>query len=297
MRTASIAFGALLLLGCKKETPPTPAPTASASATASAAGDARAPEQPVLARSTATGSPNRSSPTFTIAMGEIRVGQKVLATAPTPGGWGRGFPSSLKRSPAELYVVPLGDAMKTAPPGEVNVAFDGRTLYRTVVEVLFTLAQEGASSFHLLVTSASSPGMTLSLDFHPPKFKKDTQAAEMEAKMRAALSDAAAPDASARGKTLSPSVVVEADGYQIKTNAGAIGPGCKEPAPGMTVPKKAGAYDMAALTTCIARVATTGPKETVVTISASPDIDFQSVVGAVDAVRPTFPEPNFGVQR
>jgi biopolymer transport protein TolR len=115
-------------------------------------------------------------------------------------------------------------------------------------------------------------------------------------------------------------VLVLRDGYFLKTNTASIAPGCEGTCTGgtcsATVPRIAASsdestdgskFDAAALTTCarklkdaFEREASALAPETQVMISADPNVPFQEVVRAMDALRtdgrgPLFPEIVLGV--
>lgn len=105
--------------------------------------------------------------------------------------------------------------------------------------------------------------------------------------------------------TLNLSLLIVADGITMKASGGNIGPGC-EPGAGITVGKREGSYDWASLKDCAKKLKDASAdfkEETTVQILAEPGIDYQTVIGAMDAVRETtegealFPDVNFGVAK
>lgn len=107
-------------------------------------------------------------------------------------------------------------------------------------------------------------------------------------------------------RTLNLSVFVVNDGFSLKASGGNVAPGCEAPGAGLAVPKQGSAYDFAALTTCAKRLKDASADfkdETQVTITANPDIDYQTIVNTMDALRHSsdgedlFPEVHFGVPR
>ncbi|MEM6960847.1 MAG: biopolymer transporter ExbD [Myxococcota bacterium] len=83
-------------------------------------------------------------------------------------------------------------------------------------------------------------------------------------------------------------VTVTENGVIVAGSGGKLAPGCENTAGGrvLTVPKKSdGSYDWEALTTCVARVKEQFPDETQVTVSADQLVEFQHLVGAMDAIR------------
>ena len=106
-------------------------------------------------------------------------------------------------------------------------------------------------------------------------------------------------------KALSLSALITAQGVSLKTSGGNIATGCAQVGSGITVPKQADRYDLASITTCAKQLKNAKPEfkeETQVTITANPDIDLQSVIDVMDALRQDadeelFPDVHFGVAR
>jgi hypothetical protein len=141
--------------------------------------------------------------------------------------------------------------------------------------VLYTLGQNEVSTIDLLVRSATGT-----------------------AAIRPTLPRA--DPASAKSNALGLTVIVIGDGISMKARGGNIAPGCKDVGAGLAIPNKDGAKDLTALATCAERLKNASPEfasETLVTISANPDIDFQTLVAIMDALRPTFPDVRFGIAK
>lgn len=107
-------------------------------------------------------------------------------------------------------------------------------------------------------------------------------------------------------RSLNLSVFIVSDGFSLKASGGNVAPGCQAPGAGLAVAKSGSSYDFTALTTCAKRLKESSPEfedETQVTITANPDIDYQTIVLTMDALRQTaegeelFPEVHFGVPR
>lgn len=85
------------------------------------------------------------------------------------------------------------------------------------------------------------------------------------------------------------SVTVTREGIMVAGSGGKLAAGCTSTGTGrvITVPaRRPGAeYDWAALTECVAKLKDRFPDETTVTIAADPQIEFQHVASAMDAVR------------
>jgi biopolymer transport protein TolR len=106
--------------------------------------------------------------------------------------------------------------------------------------------------------------------------------------------------------SLNLTAVVTSEGVALKASGGGIAPGCDGPGGGITVPKKAGAYDWDSLKTCVKKLKDASADfkdESNVQIIAEPGIDYQTVIQTMDAVRqdpqgePLFPDVNFGVAK
>jgi biopolymer transport protein TolR len=113
-------------------------------------------------------------------------------------------------------------------------------------------------------------------------------------------------------KTLSLTVIIVNEGFSIKASGGNVAPGCNDTGPGIAIPKKGNDYDYDSLRACAAKLKASSPDfaaEEQVTVSANPNIPYQTVIGAIDYLReapnqqdpskPTrlFPEVNFGLAR
>lgn len=101
------------------------------------------------------------------------------------------------------------------------------------------------------------------------------------------------------------SALVTRDGIALIAGGSHIAPGCEGTGAGVTIPKQGGAHDLSALTECARKIKGSHAEyeaEDSVTITASADVDYQDVVGAMDALRadpagPLFPKVTFGVGR
>ena len=120
--------------------------------------------------------------------------------------------------------------------------------------------------------------------------------------------DVSAPKLPRRGGDPIPllglTVIVVPEGFGVKAKGGNVATGCDSDGPGITVPKKNGKYDYAGLQQCASRLKSSSDaftNESNVTITASPAIPYQAVIGAMDSVRksddgsPLFPDVTFGV--
>lgn len=82
-------------------------------------------------------------------------------------------------------------------------------------------------------------------------------------------------------------VTVTANGVLVSGSGGKLAPGCQDIAPGgqVTVARKQNSYDWPGLTECVARVKQQFEDEDTVTVGADPQIAYEYVVAAMDAVR------------
>ncbi len=111
------------------------------------------------------------------------------------------------------------------------------------------------------------------------------------------------PLASDTSRGLRLTALITRDGVALTTSAGHIAPGCESVGAGVTIPRRDGAHDYAKLTDCARRIKASRPDlqdETQVTVTASPDVSYDEVISAMDALRsdPTgelFPTVAFGV--
>lgn len=106
-------------------------------------------------------------------------------------------------------------------------------------------------------------------------------------------------------KALNLSAFITRQGISLKTSSGNIATGCQGVGAGVTVPKANEAHDFGSLTACAKNLKKAQPafqEETQVTITANPDVEYQTIISAMDALRrdgeeELFPEVHFGVAR
>ena len=99
--------------------------------------------------------------------------------------------------------------------------------------------------------------------------------------------------------------LITGQGVALKTSGASIAPGCESVGAGVTVPNRGGAYDLAGLTACARHIKGSSPEaanETQVSVAASPDVPYETVVGVMDALRADehgelFPEVALGAVR
>lgn len=108
-----------------------------------------------------------------------------------------------------------------------------------------------------------------------------------------------------KSKALNLTVLITGDGISVKTSAGNIATGCESIGAGVTVPAVNNAHDYPELTRCARELKRQNERfadETQVTLTANPDVDYQTVVNVIDALRRDddgilFPDVHFGVAR
>lgn len=112
--------------------------------------------------------------------------------------------------------------------------------------------------------------------------------AELDAHLPALARGRRASSSPEQGSTLNLSVTIAESGLIVAGSGGKLAPGCERRMPGrvITVPRNPdGSYDWAALTACVARVHREFPDETQVILSADPNIEYENIIHAMDAVR------------
>ena len=77
-----------------------------------------------------------------------------------------------------------------------------------------------------------------------------------------------------------------------------LGPGCTKGAQGTTIPLRAGKPDVAGLASCTSRLKSMAPAwahSTIAEVTASPELDMQTVLEAVSVIVRDFPVIHFGM--
>jgi len=101
---------------------------------------------------------------------------------------------------------------------------------------------------------------------------------------------------STRTKTdsLNLTAIITNDGVGLKTSSGNIATGCERVGSGITIPKNGdGTYDFSALTKCARKLKSENDKfasETQVTVTANNNIEYQTIINFMDAMRMDNPE-------
>lgn len=112
--------------------------------------------------------------------------------------------------------------------------------------------------------------------------------AELDAHLPALSRGRRASSSTEQGSTLNLSVTISEAGLIVSGSGGKLAPGCERMQPGrvITVPRRGdGTFDWAALTACAARVHAQFPDESQVILSADPNIEYQNIIHAMDALR------------
>jgi hypothetical protein len=238
-----------------------------------------------LAESTADGLPSAAVPIVFVSTSAITLEHSALRVQ-LPADRTLGVVAEYKRTPADLFIAPLAQAVRQLPGAPVKtlqIAFDASTPYRVVVEVLFTLGQAEVPEFQLLTQNRGQPRV---VTFHPPSAKAAT---------------------TATSKYYPGFFVIVSDkGFSLKAAGGNIAPGCIGPGPGLAVPKLNGLHDFSQLRYCASRLREPNSDVSVarnVTVAATFETAFQEIVRLMDSVRttesgePLFGEVNFGIPR
>lgn len=82
--------------------------------------------------------------------------------------------------------------------------------------------------------------------------------------------------------------IVVADGISLKARGGNVATGCTDTGPGLAIPRRDGAHDLAALRACVRRLKEVVPElasERAIRLTASADVSFSDVLGTIEALR------------
>jgi len=222
---------------------------------------------------------------FTI---KVRDGALFLngdSIAKIPADSSHGFDAEYKRSgPNDLYLVPLADKVKAAPPQSdaaaktVRLELAPTVSYRMLIEILFTLGQSEMTTF--AIAAPSSNGQLTEIRIVPPK-----AASELKS-------------------VLGLTVLATTEGIAIKARGGNVAPGCTDTGAGLAFKSEGAGYRVADTVACLRMlksVAVGFDDETTATFSASPGVLLPDVITLVDAIRgekrDLFPNVFFGVSR
>lgn len=111
--------------------------------------------------------------------------------------------------------------------------------------------------------------------------------AEIEANLPTLGRRAGSTDLDDNSSTLNLSVTVTRAGVIVGASGGFMAQGCTTTAARgvVAVPTRGGRYDWPGLTQCARRIKTEFPDESRVILSADPEIEYEHVIGAMDALR------------
>lgn len=243
-------------------------------ATLAACGHENAPLAPPMVLPAAPDAgPALASPRVDIVIDArgTRLSDSDTVLVPAGSDPARGADAAYKRSgPNDLYLVPLVEPMRRALADKtmtlpVRVVADERTPYRTLLEALFTAGQNEVSEFELCEKRCE----LRSFSFRPPSLK-DQRLPSLDR------------------PTFSFSVIIVADGFLVKAMGASVGPGCDGIGRGITIPRAAGAIDVAALERCAAKLRAKDAAfadDPLATLSANGEIPFHDVMDAALALR------------
>ena len=207
-----------------------------------------------------------------------------------------------KYKPGEThYVVVLADAItalrKKKGLGEwtpAAIAMDASVPYGVLADVLVTLQRLRFERYALVVRDDRGRA-ALQLSFAP----RGLPPAHTPPSNSGATPGAEAPSPDA---PVYFGVRLDDTGYDVRAFGRALGTGCAIGA-GITLPKRDGAYDDAGLTACATQKKALAPstRDDSVSITSVPDVDYQTVVKTLDALRKTadgkalFPAASFAI--
>lgn len=108
------------------------------------------------------------------------------------------------------------------------------------------------------------------------------------------LDSDARPLGPGRSASLGLFVTVGRTGIHVATSAGTLGPGCRAAAVEPARPA-VGAGDWSGLDRCARLLKAANPGEDALVLGADPDVPYEQVVAAMDALRPSFPDVQIAV--
>ena len=98
-----------------------------------------------------------------------------------------------------------------------------------------------------------------------------------------------------KSAALNMTVLVVGEGFSLKAAGGNVATGCNGVGPGVAIPKKNGHYDYEGLNQCAAKLKASSPDfadEETVSITANPGVEYQIIIGVMDALRRDFQRPS-----
>jgi len=196
-------------------------------------------------------------------------GEKILDLPPLPEMKLVGAGPNVKRAgPNDLYIAPLGTFLERLnPPHPSAVLYaDGETPFRLLIELMFMLSRYAVDRFILATQRVPANNVDQTLGFQ-----------------------VLAPSRDETGSYL---LLLVNFGVAVKFLGQNVAEGCRSMAAGVAVPKQAGAYDFAALTTCInvlkpAAVQATQTQHVnpyAAYLTANPGTPYKDIVGTLHAL-------------
>ncbi|NOU31748.1 MAG: hypothetical protein HOO96_27920 [Polyangiaceae bacterium] len=279
----------LACIACKGSSQSGSAPAA----TSAARGEAPIPQLAVASGRARAPVPSAGA-RIAIARTDLRWGTEAKSIAPLPGAdqWARGFDAQQKRNGQnDLSIVALSNAVRAAGAQEkdahATVTVDAEVPYRIVVEVLFTLGQEGFHHFDFVVANPAPATFAVEVPVAPVAEEALAKlAADMERDLVHATGSATGrpsalpkptmmPDASSRATT--PSTVISRWTLRVSS----VGVELRGPeAAACSVPRP----DLAGIAACVTKIPSGSAVEPLL-FSAPADLRFQELVSILDQVR------------
>lgn len=269
----------LACIACKA-----PSQNGSAPAATSSAGGAATIPQLTVASGRARAPVATAGARVAITRTDLRWGSDAKSIAPLPGAdrWARGFDAAQKRNgPNDLSIVPLSSAVRAAgardKDARATISVDTEVPYRILIEVLFTLGQEGIHHFDFVVANPAPATFAVELPDAVADDALTKMAADMERDLVHATASASARPSARPAPTTPPSLapsrwtlLVSATTLELR------GPGLAA----CPVPRAA----PAGIAACIDKVPPGSGADTLV-VSAPADLRFQELVSTLDLVR------------
>lgn len=257
-------------------------------------------ERLTLARSTST-SPAPSAKdydgrvvVYSAAKGLSMDGVTVISTPASSTG----FPKEMKKAGSGLTLLPLQASLQAKKIERVLLAFEATTPYRAVVEVVYTLAESGASHYELLVDGGERRSV---LPLDAPRSGGNACVA-FELHRLFDEGDAGPKKALTERDALCVGIVVRSNGVDVQSRGDRLDETCLAltDGEGPTLDaSKVAPVDAVRLTRCLNALKAAHPHKTTtpVAVSAQHETAFRDVVTVLDALRSTGFTPTLGTSR
>jgi hypothetical protein len=242
-----------------------------------------------IAASAAPPETSVAPPTLALLLDDTgaRLEGDAVVLVPLAADPSRGADVAFKRNgPNDLYLVPLAEALlREKNAGRIReplrVIAKKSTVYRVLIEALFTAGQSEIGAFELCEESCD--GRTFS--FRPPRVHGDDR-----------------PPFDQRALNLRALIVTE--GIAIKASGGNVARGCNVIGPGLAIPRRQAAHDLASLVACVTKLkasSSTFASEVGAVISANPHTPFHELMDVALALqgpeKNLFPELTLAVMK